>query len=193
MKRRPAPKNSRTRSQWWSCVLSVLVTLSLLVQPSLVCAVLESSPSHVHPSSGVQGHSHGSHSGEHSHGHASGRSDGSTDEHHGGDHDEGHDHSNPAHHQGSSDDGRMSLSAFGHPHSCCSDGSVQLPVVASSSRSLQADSSLTIALFVPATMPPSADIFALTACHGRDGPPCEPIRSQFLPSSLLGRAPPSLA
>ena len=193
MKRRPAPKSSRTRSQWWSCVLSVLVALSLVVQPSLVCAALESSPSHAHPSSGAQAHSHG---GEHSHGasHGFGHSHGSADEDHGGDHDGGHDHSNPAHHQESSDDGWMSLSSPEAPHACCSDISAPTPVVAApASRFLQTDESTSVALFVPATLSPTSDIFALTACHGRDGPPREPMRSQFLPSSRLGRAPPTLA
>ena len=187
MKRRPAPKCSRTRSQWWSCVLSVLVALSLVVQPSLVCAALESSPGHAHPSSGGQAHSHGA-------SHGSGHSHDSADEHHGGDHDGGHDHSNPAHHQDGSDDGRLSLSPAEPPHACCSDISAPTPVVAApTSRSFQVDESTSVALFVPATLPPSPDIFALTACHGRDGPPGEPIRSQFLPSSPQGRAPPTLA
>lgn len=192
MKKRPAPKSSRTRSQWWSCVLSVLVALSLVVQPSLVCAALESSPGHAHPSSVAQAHSHG---GDHSHGesHGSGHSHGSADEHHGGDHDGGHDHSNPAHHQGGSDDGRLSLSPTEPPHACCSDGSAPRPVAAPASRSFQVDESLSVALFAPTALPPSADIFALTACHGRDGPPDKPLRSQFLSSSLLGRGPPALA
>jgi hypothetical protein len=194
MKRRPAPMSSRTRSQWWSCVLSVLVALSLVVQPSLVCAALESSPGHAHPGSGAQDHSRHFHSGEHSHGHDSGHSHGSAGEHHDSDsRDGGHDHSNPAHHQDNSDDGRMSIYSSVQPHACCSDISAPRPIVASASRSFQINESFAVTLFAPATLPPSADIFALTACHGRDGPPDKPLLSHFLASSCLGRAPPTFA
>ena len=177
MKRRPAPKSSRTRSQWWSCVLSVLVALSLLVRPADICALVESSP----------GHSQ-AHASEHSNGASSGHSHDSAN-----DHDGSHHHDGGAWHESSLGDGRMSLTAPGVLHACCADIPAPHPVVVSSLRAFQADDKSSVVLFASATLPLSPGIFALTACHGRDGPSDKPFRSQFLPSSRLGRAPPALA
>lgn len=181
MKRRPAPKSSRTRSQWWSCVLSVLVALSLLVRPSDICALVESSP----------GHSH-AHASQHSDGASPGHAHNSVEEHDHSHHHGSH-HDGGTQHESSPGDGRMSLSTPEAAHACCSDTSAPHPVVAASLRSFQADDSFSLELFAAATLPLSPDIFALTACHGRDGPPDRSLRSQFVPSSQLGRAPPALA
>ena len=178
--------DSRARSHWWSGLLSVLVALSLVVQPSLVCALVESS-SHAHSGAHAHSHSH-PHGSEHSH------DAGSSHEHHShGHHRHGH-HSHGHHnHEHHDDDGRMSLFEPGPAHSCCSTNSAPRLVAAPVSRSFETDKSTSIVLFTPAAILPAQDIFALTACHGRDGPPGRLLRSQCLLTSLLGRAPPVLA
>ena len=74
--------------------------------------------------------------------------------------------------------------------SCCSSGVVPLAILANSSRFTVPVEQLVHLTFAPAVLPVSSDVFALTNCHGRDGPPRVPLPSQFLLSSFLGRAPP---
>lgn len=161
----------RTQPSWWSVVLSVLVALSLVLQPACLCAIAEAS-------------GHAAHGGGHSHG-------AKADDHHGG-HDTAH------HHQESknrTDTQEISnaipvLTATGHD-ACCCDSQSQPLVAASVSRSAAPDqTSLHLALS-PVDLPFAPVVFTLTNCHGRDGPPGRSLRTQFVPSSLLGRAPPS--
>lgn len=74
--------------------------------------------------------------------------------------------------------------------SCCSSGVVPVAILTNPSRFTVPVEQLVHLTFAPAVLPVSSDVFALTNCHGRDGPPRVPLPSQFLSSYLLGRAPP---
>ena len=146
-------------------MLSLLALLVLVVSPLCRCAMAEASPGHSHSAaagSTVAGHAH----------------EATPDAHH---------KDGTAHHK----DDQRSLSSVPESHVCCCDSNVPPVVLATLSHSAAPDASSWMPAFTPATLPAMQDIFALTNCYGRDGPPPdEPLRSQFFPSSLLGRAPP---
>lgn len=102
-----------------------------------------------------------------------------------------HSHQNDHHHAAAAQHfGGAVVQSVPDEHDCCSEGTVQPAVAAATSR-FAAPNESSISLFFLPAMPQVQDIFALTSCHGRAGPPPDqPLRSQFLPSSLLGRAPP---
>lgn len=83
------------------------------------------------------------------------------------------------------------LQSVPEQHACCSEMDAPAVVASALSRFAAPDANSVDFSFMPATLPTTQDTFALTNCHGRDGPSLDtPLRSQFSPSSLLGRAPP---
>lgn len=144
--------------------MSLLLAITIALPSSHLCALLESSP----------GHAHG---GEHA-------ALGHTDQ---DDHDD--DHHADSHHNAAAGDHSSTPSK---QHACCSDGEPLQAVVADVLRPAAPDQIVVPVVYVVPTQPVVTDVFALTNCHGRDGPPGQILRSQFVSSSLLGRAPPSL-
>ena len=160
MKTRRLRFTNRTRPHWWSALASLFVIWSLVLQPSHLCLLFESSvPSHTH-----------------SHNSAS-----SPANHH------NYPHEAATEQQGSP---KMAVLPLPEEDSCCSGGSAPLAIVAATSRFTAPVAQAVHLAFAPAVLPTASSVFALTNCHGRDGPPDAPLRSQFLSSSLLGRAPP---
>lgn len=164
MTARSAQFSNRRRPQWWSALLSLFVAITIALPSSHLCAPWESS----------SGHSHGS---EHA---ALGHAD--QDGHDG-------DHHADNHHADASDD---HSSTPPEQHTCCSDSEPLQAVVAAVLRPAAPDQIVVPVNYAVPTQPFVVDVFALTNCHGRDGPPGQILRSQFVPSSLLGRAPPFL-
>jgi hypothetical protein len=147
----------------WPALLSLLALLVLVLSPLCRCAMAEASPDHSHSHSAVAGHAHEAASEDH------------------------HDDRGAAHHK----DDQIALSPVPQSHICCCESSVPPVVLATLPHSAAPDASSWMPVFTPATLPVRQEVFALTGCHGRDGPPPDkPLRSQFLSSSLLGRAPP---
>ena len=169
MKLRATRFHKQRRPLWWSALLSVMAVLSLLLTPTQVCAVMELLPGQAH----TEGHSHAAASVHPS---------------------EGDGHVAPA----VSDDGhshaathQAAWQSVPDEHDCCSNMDAAPVVTASSVRAGAPDAHTTLATFAPAIAPSSFDIFALTNCHGRDGPPLdETFHSQLSRGTLLGRAPP---
>lgn len=172
--------NKRTQPSWWSAVLSVLVALSLALQPACICALAEISAHESH----AGGHSHSAETG-HGHSHEAATPDHHTD----------HQSSEQPEPQQEVPDVRASggsnaaFAALDHG-ACCCESEAQSVVAASVSRiSVPDHASVRLAcappyeVFVP-------EISTMANCRGRDGPPGRPLRSQFVPASLLGRAPP---
>ena len=155
MKTRQLRFTNRTRPQWWSALPSLFVIWSLVLQPSHLCLLFESSAHSHHHDSAASHHEH----------HAE-----EAAEHHG--------------------NAQMAVLPVPEEDSCCSSGAAPLAVVANSSRFTAPVERSIHLTFAPAVLPATPDVFALTNYHGRDGPPDAPFLSQFLPSSLLGRAPP---
>lgn len=147
----------------------LLAVLPLVVLPSHLCALIETG--HSHSSEGASASTH-----VHSHSHQA------VADYHGG-----HQHAGDTPHAGS----RFSLGTPWDADNCCSDVETPPMVVAAQFRSIAPDASSASVLFAPATLPVAQAIFSLTNCHGRDGRPDHPLRSQFVPFSLLGRAPPA--
>lgn len=169
MKLRATRFQSQRRPLWWSALVSLAAVLSLLLTPPQVCAVMELLPDQAH----TEGHSHAAVS-IHQH-------DG-----------DGHtapavsvnDHPHAATHQ-------AAWQSVPDEHDCCSNMDAAPVVAASSVRAVALDAHTTLAAFAPAIVPSSFDIFALTNCHGRDGPlPDESLHFQLSRATLLGRAPP---
>lgn len=167
MKARAAHSNNRRRPHWWSALLSLFVALSLVVPPSQLCALMETAPGHAHS----DGHAH---SGDAGHSHS----------------DEGAAHHDDHHQPIAQHTDKATLQPVPHQHACCPE-SAPLPVVmAAPSRSATPDESAIGVSFMPATLPAMQNIFALTNCHGRDGPDDSQPLPQLSRASLLGRAPP---
>lgn len=125
------------------------------------------------------GHSHGASS----HSHEAGHSHEAAGAHHG---EHVHVHAQAAHY-GSS---RLAFAPIEPPETCCGQ-SEAIPVVAASTPGFAAPHrGFAPIVYAPAILPQAQEIFALANCHGRDGPSDKPLRSQFVPLSLLGRAPP---
>lgn len=168
MKGRLARESRRARSHWWSRLLSMLVTLSLVVPPSQIYAAFDSAPGHAHAESGHGGDHHGGHSDHDDHGYAAEAAD--------------------TYHDAS----RLTLAPAELPHACCSSSSLSPLIAAAPARISSLDDKLAPVAYAPAVLPRSLDIFALVNCHGRDGPPDRLALSQFFSLSLSGRAPPAL-
>lgn len=171
------------RPQWWSALLSLLVILCLVVQPSHLCALMETAPGHSH----VGGHSHegddshADHHGEHHnatashvHGYESG-ADRHDDDH------VGHARQHNA---------NLTLSSLPEPHSCCSDSYSAPVAVAATSRIALPDAPILAPEFALAVMPAPVDVFSVAGFHGRDGPEVAGPITQLSRASLLGLSPP---
>lgn len=170
MKARATGSNNRRRSHWWSARLSLLVSLSLMLSPTQLCALMEMAPGHAH----ADGHSHAA-SGSHEHSH-NGQAQEASD----------HPHAGATHRTTN----QATLQLVPDTHECCSNMN-EPPVVAAAALRLAApDTHSAPATFAPAVPSPPFDLFALTNCHGRDGPLDETLHSQLGRASLLGRAPP---
>lgn len=169
MKARATRSNNRRRPQWSSALVSLFVALSLMVLSTQLCALMESLPGHAH----TDGHSHAAAFSRHdSH---DGQAPGAT---HYGD----HSHDGATHHATSQ--------PVPDAHECCSAMNAPPVIAAAVSRLSAPDRHSAPAAFALAVPSSPLDIFALTNCHGRDGPPDESLHSQLGRASLLGRAPP---
>ena len=182
MKARRAHIANRNRPQWGSALLSLLVVLSLIAPPSHLCGLLEAAPGHSHSS----GHSHTSHEAASGHavcGHGEpGHNDGDY-------YDDDQQHAGVTHHHSSG----ASVSSLPGPTTCCSDGTTLAVVASTPARFLGRAANATGLTFMPATVPLSQSIIALSHCYGRDGPPGSKHLPQLSCASLLGRAPPTSA
>lgn len=173
MKARATRFNNHRRPPLWSALLSLFVALSLIVPPSQLCALMESSPGHAH----TDGHSHEAASAhEHSH-------DGRAQK---ADHHDDHSNTGATHHATKG----ATLQPVPDAHECCSDMTMPPVVVAAASRLSVSASHPAAATFALAVPPSPLDTVTLTNCHGRDGPPDETLHSQLSRATLLGRAPP---
>jgi len=173
MKARATRFNNHRRPPLWSALLSLFAALSLIVPPSQLCALLETAPGHGH----AEGHSHEAASAhEHSH-------DGRAQK---ADHHDDHSYTGATHHATKG----ATLQPVPDAHECCSDMSAPPIVAAPVSRLASPDTHPAPATFALAVPPSPLDIFAVTNCHGRDGPPDESLHSQLSRATLLGRAPP---
>jgi len=158
----------------WPALLSLLVSLSLLVPPSQVCALLESTPDHPH----AQAHAYGS---AHDHGSAHTHAPQAPGSH--------HEHAAAARYN----QNRLAFAPTELPDTCCGY-SEEIPFVkAAALRWGSLHQVVATVAYAPAVLPQLPGLFEGLRCHGRDGPPDKPLRSQRLPSALLGRAPPALA
>lgn len=156
--------DNRRRPQWWAALLSLFVALSFLMPTTCLCAMAEAAPGHSH--SAARESSHQAAAAQHDSRHS--------------------DANHHAHNQ-------ATLSVESASHICCCDSDVPLVVLSSAVRAAAPDLSSLAIDFAPATLPMTPDVFALTACLGRDGPSADaPPASPFSPATLLGRAPPSL-
>lgn len=189
MKARQRQINTRTRPPWWPTLLSLIVAFSLVMQPLCQCAMAQSAIGHSHQDAPGQ-HSHDQMPSDHSC--CSGAQE--AGEHHD---DAQHDDAQRRHaepttehrHSHHSDTRHASVSPFSQQHLCCCDTQVA-PSGAVLARSSAPDQNHQTWVFAPATLPVAFTVFALTNCHGRDGPPAAPLLCQFAAASLLGRAPP---
>lgn len=176
-------RDTSGRPQWWSVLLSLLVVLSLVVQPSHLCALMETAPGHSH----AGGHSHGD-DGSHADHHGEYRNATATnahgDESGAGHHDD--DHVGHAHQH----DASLNLSSLPEPHSCCSDSYSAPVAVAAVSRIALPDAQILAPEFTLAVMPAPVDVFSVAGFHGRDGPDVAGPITQLSRASLLGLSPP---
>jgi len=165
--------DTRRRPPVWSALLSVFVALSLILSPTQMCALMEMVPGHAHG----EGHSHEAAS-AHEHFDDEGAPEAVP---HG-------DHSRavaPYHATNGA-----TLQPVPQAHECCSIMNEPPVVVAAVSRLAAPDTHSAPATFAPAVSPSPHDTFAVTNCHGRDGPLDETLHSQLRRATLLGRAPP---
>jgi hypothetical protein len=175
--RKPAPS-------WWSPLLSLFVAFTLVVQPAQLCAMLESSPGHSHGGHSHKGDSHASHS-DASHPHVG------ASHHQSDDNDQAREHHAAVEHEATEPAvGGLALMPSSSQHMCCSDDGGSHAVTAATRRSFSPEERLVSLSNDSGIVSATPDIFTLTACHGRDGPPGHSLRSQLSHSSLLGRAPP---
>jgi len=165
--------DNRRRPPWWSALLSLFVSLSLMLSPAQLCALMEMAPGHAH----VDGLSHAA-TAPHTHSH-----DGHS--HEAAPHDD-HSHAG-ATHQASH---QATLQSVPQAHECCLDMKAPPVVAVGISRFTAPGSHSAPATYALAVLPAPLDIFALTNCHGRDGLLDETLHSQLSRASLLGRAPP---
>lgn len=188
--------NSENRKcpTWRSTLLSLFVACTLVVQPAQLCALLESAPGHSHDDShSHQGDSHHAKASPAVHVHEAASSS-----HHPHDHATDDSHTHNSHHEvahqptARASEYRLFIQPVPAPHVCCSDGGSTPVVTATTRRSAAPHERSTDLAFEHGVLPTMPDSFALTACHGRDGPLGRPLRSQFSAASLLGRAPPAL-
>lgn len=199
---------SRTRPLWWLRLSPLLVIWSLVLAPAHLCLFFESGTahSHTHSHTATSAHSHSTTDHHAAEGDTANRDAGGhhadtnptgshdADSHDAGGHDaDGHDGlENHADEAGGSQQAPHSMALLPVPEeeTCCSSGAAPIAIAAHASRLTVPTEHCLDGTFAPATLPVTSDVFALTHCHGRDGPPAALRRSQFLPSSLLGRAPP---
>ena len=174
MKTNPTRFDNRTRPRWWPALLSLLVVFSLVVQPICQCAMAQAAHNHAHADEAARGGQ------ECCPEDAAQHADHHSDAHH-----------DPAehHHSTHRSEKGASVSSPIQAHLCCCDNEV-IPGIAVLSRPAAPEQSHFVVAFAPAKPPVALDVFALTYCHGRDGPPDKPFLSHSSASSLLGRAPP---
>ncbi len=159
---------NRARPHLWPALLSLLVALTLVFQPSQLCALMESSHSHSH---------------SHSHLHEAAEEQHESAAHYDVDH---HDAKDVGAHHGQ---GRLSVAPSSRHQADCCDDETQPQVAVSASRRSAPDG-IPVFAVAPAVFAATLAVFGPTSRYGRDGPPGTPLRSQLVPSSLLGRAPP---
>ncbi len=165
--------DTRRRPPVWSALLSVFVALSLILSPTQMCALMEMAPGHAHG----EGHPRGlasahEHSGD---GHALEAA-----------HHDDHSRAVAPYH---ATNGAI-LQPVPQAHECCSNMNEPPVVAAGISRFAALDTHSAAVSFAVAVPSLSQNLFAVTNCHGRDGPSDETLHSQFRRATLLGRAPP---